>query len=339
METRLLGRTALTVSALGFGCGAVGGLMVRGAADDQRQAVARAIEAGIRYFDTAPSYGDGRSEENLGRVLQELGQDARDLVVGTKVRVPAELFAAPGSAQVVARTVRESIEASLRRLRRERVHLLQLHNRITAGADGAQGEGLTPAQVTGPVAEAMRAVQEAGLTEFAGITGTGEAPAVEQVLGAGVADTAQLYFNALNPSAGWPGSAPEGEADFAGLIDSAARQNVGVIVIRPLAAGAVSASSQRHANAGSPGTGTGIAGERFSGDVARAQALVALAGELGLEGPVELALRFAMAKPGVSTVLVGYSDGEQLASAIRWAARGPLPEDAVRRVLAIHRPA
>ncbi|HEX2184589.1 MAG TPA: aldo/keto reductase, partial [Chloroflexota bacterium] len=68
-------------------------------------------------------------------------------------------------------------------------------------------------------------------------------------------------------------------------------------------------------------------------------ALVALAGELGLEGPVELALRFAMAKPGVSTVLVGYSDGEQLASAIPWAARGPLPEDAVRRVLAIHRPA
>src|SRR5215469_11469173 len=87
MEQRSLGATGLQVSALGFGCGAVGGLMVRGAAADQRQAVSRALDAGITYFDTAALYGNGASEENLGRVMTELGTWSR-VVVGTKVRLP-----------------------------------------------------------------------------------------------------------------------------------------------------------------------------------------------------------------------------------------------------------
>ena len=70
MEKRKLGRTGLEVSLLGFGCGAVGGLMVKGAAADQERAVARALELGINYFDTASMYGNGESERNLGRVLQ-----------------------------------------------------------------------------------------------------------------------------------------------------------------------------------------------------------------------------------------------------------------------------
>src|SRR5919198_4399351 len=113
MELRMLGRTGLRVSALGFGCGAIGGLMVKGDPAEQRRSIARAIEAGITYFDTAPSYGDGRSEENLGRVIEELGAQAQNVIVGTKFRVGAEEVAdAPGA-------IRRSLEASLRRLRRE----------------------------------------------------------------------------------------------------------------------------------------------------------------------------------------------------------------------------
>jgi L-galactose dehydrogenase/L-glyceraldehyde 3-phosphate reductase len=52
METRVLGKTGLRFSVLSFGCGAVGGLMVKGAAADQERAVARAMEFGINYFDT-----------------------------------------------------------------------------------------------------------------------------------------------------------------------------------------------------------------------------------------------------------------------------------------------
>ena len=84
MEKRRLGKTGLDVSLLGFGCGAVGGLMVGGAPADQERAVARALELGVNYFDTAAQYGNGRSEENLGRVIKALKPD---IYVGTKVRL------------------------------------------------------------------------------------------------------------------------------------------------------------------------------------------------------------------------------------------------------------
>ena len=69
----------------GFRLGAVGGLMVRGDALDQERTVARAIAAGVNYFDTAVQYGNGKSEKNLGRVLHNL--KASDVVVGIKVRL------------------------------------------------------------------------------------------------------------------------------------------------------------------------------------------------------------------------------------------------------------
>jgi len=72
MERRQLGKTGLEVSVLSFGCGAVGGLMTRGEPADQERAVARALELGINYFDSAALYGNGKSEENLGRVLAKL---------------------------------------------------------------------------------------------------------------------------------------------------------------------------------------------------------------------------------------------------------------------------
>ena len=84
MQLRVFGRTGMQLSVLGFGCGAVGGLMVRGDAADQERTIARAIAAGVNYFDTAVLYGDGELEKNLGRVLQKL--KPANAVVGTKVR-------------------------------------------------------------------------------------------------------------------------------------------------------------------------------------------------------------------------------------------------------------
>jgi aryl-alcohol dehydrogenase-like predicted oxidoreductase len=60
------------VSEIGFRCGNVGGLMVRGTEQEQLEAVKLALELGINYFDTAPAYGNGQSETNLGKVLKQI---------------------------------------------------------------------------------------------------------------------------------------------------------------------------------------------------------------------------------------------------------------------------
>ena len=86
MNYRTLGRTGIKASQIGFGCGNVGGLLVRGEPEDRTRAVARAIDLGINYFDTAPSYGGGLSERNLGRVLKDL---KAEVYLGTKVGLAA----------------------------------------------------------------------------------------------------------------------------------------------------------------------------------------------------------------------------------------------------------
>src|ERR1700728_3771348 len=105
MEKRVCGRTGLQLSGLGFGCGAVGGLMVRGDPRDQERTVARALAVGVNYFDPAVQYGDGESEKNLGRVLQTL--KPANAVVGTKVRLPSADFGR------IADAVAKSLEGSL----------------------------------------------------------------------------------------------------------------------------------------------------------------------------------------------------------------------------------
>src|ERR1700752_98141 len=128
METRVFGRTGMRLSLLGFGCGAVGGLMVRGDPLDQERTVARAIAAGVNYFDTAVQYGNGESEKNLGRVLQRL--KPADVAVGTKVRLQPSEFGRIADAVVM------SLEGSLARLRLDRVDIFHLHNPITETGGG-----------------------------------------------------------------------------------------------------------------------------------------------------------------------------------------------------------
>ena len=67
MEYRSLGGTGLRVSALGFGCGNIGGLLIRGSVAERERAVGRAIDLGINYFDTAASYGDAELRLDVGK--------------------------------------------------------------------------------------------------------------------------------------------------------------------------------------------------------------------------------------------------------------------------------
>ncbi|TAK26028.1 MAG: aldo/keto reductase [Chloroflexota bacterium] len=321
IESRPLGRTGLNVAALGFGCGAVGGLMTRGAADEQRQVVRRAWDAGITYFDTAPGYGDGASEENLGRVLSELGIRP---VVGTKFRL------GPGDDADYGAAIRRAFHASQHRLGATRIALYQCHNHIGATTDLEHGV-VDDDAIIGPIASALRDLVARGAIDHFGITALGETAPLHHVVASGAIASAQTYFNAVNPSAGWAGHAGAADQDFGGLIDRAGEHRVGVIGIRSLAAGALTLAPKRHPNA-SPRRGA-MAGSTFEHDESRAQAMATIAREAGLENATELALRFALSKPGVSTVIVGYSTLTHLDDAIRWAERGRLDEATVNSVL------
>jgi len=323
MEYRTLGKTGLRVGALGFGCGNIGGLVIRGETSELRRAVTRAIEAGTNYFDTAAAYGDGKSEEVIGPLLRDM---RAEVFLGTKVGLkPEEVAQAP-------QAIRRSLEASLRRLGRERVDLFQFHNHVVA--DGSSRPGGVPLKtVLGPVAEGFAAARQAGLTRFIGLTGLGETEVLHQVAAAGVFDTVQCYVNAVNPSAGWPVKRL-GEQNFDGLIGRASAARMGVIAIRVLAAGALAGVPERHPIAGDPGTPL-VPGAVYSANVDKAREMGALAKELGLDGPVELSLRLVLSQPGVSVALVGYSDIGQLEDAIRWTERGPLTPSAVDRIVAL----
>jgi aryl-alcohol dehydrogenase-like predicted oxidoreductase len=291
--------------------------MVRGEGAEQARAVALALDAGITYFDTAPSYGNGMSEENLGRALAGLESGGRALV-GTKVRIAADELSRP------ATSIRSSLEASLNRLGRDSVELFQLHNPIH--------ESLAALD---EICEAMDRTVESGLAEHIGFTGLGNTAAVHGLLEGGPFETVQAYFNVLNPSGVWAG-ASGGEQDFQGLIARAEEEGIGVINIRAYAAGALAGDVRRHPSA-APVGGSPLAGADYGEDVARADRAAALATEMELESPLELGLRFALAAPGISTVLVGLSSIEHLEAALRWESRGPLAEAAVDRVVELAR--
>lgn len=94
MEQRRLGRTGLSVSVLGYGCGAIGSLMVNGSAAERDRAISRALDHGITYFDTAAVYGDGASEPQSGARAARRAQ-SRGRHQGARLHRTARRFREP----------------------------------------------------------------------------------------------------------------------------------------------------------------------------------------------------------------------------------------------------
>jgi len=321
MEYHELGKTGLRVSRLGFGCGNVGGLIIRGTHQDRVHAVARALEAGINYFDTAPAYGNGQSEERLGEVLHEL---KAEVYVGTKVRItPTELDDLPGA-------ITRSVEASLRRMGRESVDLIQLHNHIT-GQRQATEPTLAIVDVLGEVVETFRRLQERGKVKYFGMTALGDTAALHNVIDSESFYTAQVCYNLLNPSAGHPVPLGFPNQDFGRLLDRASAHRMGCIGIRVLAAGALSGDDTRHPIA-VPSVAPIGSGAEYQTDVRQARTLSFLTDEGHAANLIEASIRFAWSNKGISTVLVGYSSLDHLEQALTAAELGPLPEAAISRL-------
>jgi aryl-alcohol dehydrogenase-like predicted oxidoreductase len=323
MESRTYGRSGMRLSILGFGCGAVGGLMVRGSAADQDKAIGLALDAGINYFDTAVQYGNGVSETNLGRVLAAL--KPAGVVVGTKVRVPSENFGA------IAKTVADSMDGSLQRLQLDQVDIFHLHNPITVNGGG---DSLSVAQVRNEVVPAFEALRKAGKTRFLGITAVGETAALHQVIDAELIDSAQVSYNMLNASAATALPPNYPAQDYGRLFDHTQKAGVGVVGIRVLAAGALTGVAERHPTASPPPDPIGSA-HSYAMDLERARRLMPLVSE-GFAGSLaEAATRFAITHPAMGTILVGMATVEEFRASLAAVRKGPLPRAALDRLHAL----
>jgi aryl-alcohol dehydrogenase-like predicted oxidoreductase len=323
METRIFGRSGLRLSILGFGCGAVGGLMVRGSAADQDRAIGLALDAGINYFDTAVQYGNGTSETNLGRVLG--ARRPAGVAVGTKVRIPSAQFGDIGAA------VTASIDGSLRRLGMDRVDIFHLHNPITLAGGG---EALSAQQVLDQVVPAFAALRQAGKTRFLGITAVGETAALHRVIDADAFDSAQVSYNMLNASAATALPPDYPAQDYGRLFDHTQKAGVGVVGIRVLAAGALSGSAERHPTASPPPEPIGSA-HSYAMDLERARRLMPLVTEGFASSLAEAAVRFAITHKAMGTILVGMATVQEFEASLAAVLKGPLPPAALDRLDAL----
>jgi aryl-alcohol dehydrogenase-like predicted oxidoreductase len=325
MQMRVFGRTGMQLSVLGFGCGAVGGLMVRGDPADQERTIARALAAGVNYFDTAVQYGNGESEKNLGRILQNL--KPANVVVGTKVRIP------PSEYGRIADEVTKSLEASLARLHLDRVDIFHLHNPIT---EQGSGTTLSVRQVLEEVVPAFERLRQQGKIRFLGMTAVGDTAALHRVIDAGVFDSAQIVYNMLNPSAAVDLPANYPAQDYHRLFNRAQAAGVGVVGIRVLAGGALSGSAKRHPIASPAPEPIGSA-MNYDADIERARRLLPLVREGFAASLTEAATRFAISHPAMGTILVGMAEPQQFEDALAAVEKGPLPQAVLDRLSDLQR--
>jgi len=321
MQYRTIGKTGVKISEIGFGCGNNAVLMVKATHEDQVKAVRHALDRGINFFDTAFAYGLGKSEENLGGILKELGAEP---VISTKIRLEADCLG-----DVKAATTR-AVEAGLARLQRDRVDFVQLHTRVTLARGMGKRFSLTPQDVLGPngVIEGFKTMRDRGKVRHFGFSGLGDPKALHELVNSGEFHGFQAYYNLLNPSAGHLVPQRFGAQDYGLIIDRASAKGMGAFVIRVLAAGALTAD---------PSTGGGSSpeplspGSDYALDLQRAEKVKAALGVDG-KGLTQAAIRFSLMNPKISTVLVGFSNTMHIDEAVACSGAPGLSDEQMAKI-------
>ncbi len=308
MQYRELGETGIKISVLAFGAGPVSTLMVGDDREQQQRVIAHALQRGINWFDTAATYGGGQSERSLGSALEELGVGG-EVHLATKVRLQADQLGDIRSAMV------RSLEASLERLRVDRVTLLQLHNAITPRRDD-EPTSITPEDVLGEggVAAVMESLRRQGLVSHVGLTGIGQPDSLRQVVSSGRFACIQIPYHLLNPSASFAVGADFRQTDYGELIEDCARMRMGVLGIRVLAGGALADNEPSPHTLTTPFFPLSL----YQLDRQQARRLrERLAASQGTDWSLsQLAIRFVLDHPSISAALIGFADPWQIDQAL-----------------------
>ncbi len=213
MEYVTFGNTGRKVSRLGFGGAVIGIENYLGAYDPNRpdnraeviEALRTALDQGITFFDTAPVYGDGLSEELFGIGLK--GIPSEEIFIATKMNSWGDV------------DVRKSVEDSLRRLKRDYVDLVQIH-----------GTSYSPEQTDvilkkGGWAEQLLGLKEEGLIKYVGFTSEDQNVAVYRMIESEMFDSVQLCYNFIFQH-------PYDASRKCGTIYEAEKRGMGIITMR-----------------------------------------------------------------------------------------------------------
>ncbi len=311
MNYRTLGRTGLKVSEIGFGAWGIGQKQWVGAKDeDSVAALERAIALGLNFVDTALAYGDGHSEQVVGRVARK---HAGKLLVATKIPPKNRLW--PARRDIPVKEVFPSdhvvscTETSLRNLGLETIDLQQFH--VWTDEFAGQGDWLS----------ALEKLKQQGKIRFFGISLGEHTPDNGlRLVASGLVDAVQVIYNIFDPS---PGEK---------LFPLCRKLGVGVLARVPLDEGGLTGRV-------TPATvfpDGDFRNSYFSGDrkrqvFERVQRIAADLG-IGLEGMPEAALRFALSHPAVSTVIPGMRSVRNAEANCGIADGRGLPEEQLRKL-------
>jgi aryl-alcohol dehydrogenase-like predicted oxidoreductase len=314
MKYRDFGTTGLKVSEIAFGAGAVGGLLINQKDESKRQAFRMALDAGINWFDTAPSYGNGQSEESLGWLLQEVEESP---YISTKFTIDTRNPDIYGQ-------IERSLIGSLDRLKLGKVTVLQLHNHIGATTD-KRILGISEILKPHGVLDILDGFKAQGMIDHFGITALGDTTSITKVIKSNRITSAQVYFNLLNPSAALTPPASWPYYNFTGLVDTCFEHGVAPMNIRVFSAGVI-ATEVRHGRE-APLT----LGDTVESEERKAKAIFEALGDR-YGSRAQTAIRFALAQSRLACVVIGLAELSHLSEAIEAEDLGPLSDTALTEI-------
>jgi aryl-alcohol dehydrogenase-like predicted oxidoreductase len=304
MNYRRLGKTGLEVSELGYGGWGIGKSGWVGADDDDSlQALQRAIEEGVNFLDTALGYGDGHSERLVGKAAREA---KTPVYIATKIPPKNMIWPAPGGVAAgdafPASWVVECTERSLVNLGVETIDVQQLH--VWSDEWVGQGDWL----------EGIERLRAQGKIRFFGISINDHQPAnAVKLVNSGHLDTVQVIYNIFDQS-------PEDE-----LFPTVTAADVGVVVRVPFDEGSLTGKI----NPGTTFPDGDFRNRYFTGDRKEQvwDRVQAIAKDLNvpIDRLPEIALRYSLSPPAVSTVIPGMRSVRNVEANAAAAMLGPLP--------------
>jgi len=310
MHYRKLGRTGLDVSEIGFGAWAIGGGWGAQSDQDSIAALNRALDLGVNFIDTAAGYGEGRSERLIGQVLKN-----RTEKVWVATKTPPLPGHWPPSPYDVAeerypeKYLRENVEERLRNLGTDCIDFLQLHTWTRAW-------NKNPAPL-----DVLKKLQAEGKIRFIGVsTPEHDQNSLIDLMRQGYLDIVQVIYNIFE------------QEPAAELLPAALEHNVGVLVRVVFDEGIL--TGKYTADSSFPEgdfRNNYFAGDRLTRAVKRVEQIHTETADSGLTMP-ELALRFVLDHPAVSTIIAGIRNVQQAEANIAATNLAPLPATLIAKL-------